>query len=544
MTIREADSAGGARRRIELASHPALRIGVLDVRPGLREVIGPAGRELIEPRVMMLLVALAEANGETVSRDELIERCWQGRIVGDDAINRVVARVRRLADGLGARSFSVQTVARVGYRLVEPPSAADTDRVSTPQSRRWQLGAFVAGLVALIAALYPLRPVPEELRATVGSDVRPDNPDTTALELIERGRGALRDSTFEQAAQGVAFLRQATALEPGSAEAWGTLALAYATYLRRSPPDEQVALARRARSAAARALAIDPRQSDALTALSEAEPSFANWAKKDALQRRLLAAAPDTPELLYQRSRFLHEIGLVRDGLPLIERAAAREPFDTRMQATLARHLVAAGRIEEAERAVERLGATWPRHYASWFARFYTNLYGDRLGAAQAMLADRANWPVNVPADEIERVAKIARAVGSGAEADRDAVIAEYDALLPRGKGYAENAMHAAAALGRADAAFRYARALYLDEGVAMPPQRFLGQSNYGLRNERDTHSMFLPPFRDLQADPRYLQLMADIGLVAYWRHSRSVPDFCRVAALRSVCASRGIAVR
>lgn len=73
---------------------------------------------------MQALVALAQAGGSVVSRDTLIERCWSGRIVGEDAINRFIAKVRMLADIAEPPAFSVETVPRVGYVLQPAPSIA------------------------------------------------------------------------------------------------------------------------------------------------------------------------------------------------------------------------------------------------------------------------------------------------------------------------------------------------------------------------------------------------------------------------------------
>ena len=70
------------------------------VRPATREVAADGAPEALEPRVMQVLVALARRRGEVVSRDELILSCWGGRAVGDDAINRCIARIRRLAENL------------------------------------------------------------------------------------------------------------------------------------------------------------------------------------------------------------------------------------------------------------------------------------------------------------------------------------------------------------------------------------------------------------------------------------------------------------
>lgn len=101
-----------------LANEEDFQLGDIVVRPSLLEVRAGNVRETLEPRVMQVLVALAGANGMVVSRDELIRECWGGRIVGEDAINRCVARIRRLMHLSGRKSFEVETIPRVGYRLV------------------------------------------------------------------------------------------------------------------------------------------------------------------------------------------------------------------------------------------------------------------------------------------------------------------------------------------------------------------------------------------------------------------------------------------
>lgn len=104
--------------RITLAKEAPLRVGRVVVDPAARTVIGADGQsERLEPRVMQVLVQLARAAGGVVSRDDLIGCCWEGRIVGDDSINRVISRLRKASaerDG----GFTIETIPRVGYRLV------------------------------------------------------------------------------------------------------------------------------------------------------------------------------------------------------------------------------------------------------------------------------------------------------------------------------------------------------------------------------------------------------------------------------------------
>ena len=102
---------------IDLTHEAPFRLAGLEVRPSTLEVLADGRRELLEPRVMQVLVALAARRGEVVSRDDLIQSCWGGRVVGEDAINRCISRLRRLGRTYGG--FSVETVARVGHRLRE-----------------------------------------------------------------------------------------------------------------------------------------------------------------------------------------------------------------------------------------------------------------------------------------------------------------------------------------------------------------------------------------------------------------------------------------
>ena len=100
---------------IDLAHAGEFILGGLRVVPAARTVWRGDWREFLEPRVMQVLVALRA--GQVVSRDDLIARCWGGRIVGDDAIDRAIGKLRRLAASDNGNSFVIETIPRVGYRL-------------------------------------------------------------------------------------------------------------------------------------------------------------------------------------------------------------------------------------------------------------------------------------------------------------------------------------------------------------------------------------------------------------------------------------------
>lgn len=167
-------SEGGGDRHepIVLGRAPAFALGPLKVEPALRRLSRDGEEEFVQPRVIQVLVALARANGEVLTRDDLIESCWAGAIVTDDALNRIVSQVRKLADGIGRDAFTVETVARVGYRMhrhepeAQPESASSPSRPAPELLGRRRLPRWPWGVAALLAAAvswWLLRPEPPRL---------------------------------------------------------------------------------------------------------------------------------------------------------------------------------------------------------------------------------------------------------------------------------------------------------------------------------------------------------------------------------------------
>ncbi|MDP3736808.1 MAG: winged helix-turn-helix domain-containing protein [Hyphomonadaceae bacterium] len=132
----------------------------MQVRPSTREIVFAGGREALEPRVMAVLVRLAKSNGEVVTREDLTEACWDGRVVSDDAINRVISRIRRVSELTQEKDFILETITKVGYRLVArggvPIEAATGQAARSPQValvRERRLLIPVAVLAALVIAV-------------------------------------------------------------------------------------------------------------------------------------------------------------------------------------------------------------------------------------------------------------------------------------------------------------------------------------------------------------------------------------------------------
>ncbi len=72
----------------------------------------------LEPKVSELLRLLLDANGEVLSREQLISALWPNVIVGDDTLARTVSRLRaELSDSANNPKF-IQTIPKKGYRFL------------------------------------------------------------------------------------------------------------------------------------------------------------------------------------------------------------------------------------------------------------------------------------------------------------------------------------------------------------------------------------------------------------------------------------------
>jgi TolB-like protein len=119
------------RAPVDLTRTEPFEFNALSVNPVTRELAYPDGdNETLEPRVMETLVALHRAEGALLSRDDLLAACWRGTVVGEDAIQRVIQRLRKVAARSGA--FRIDTISKAGYRLVAESTEAAGLRGDAP----------------------------------------------------------------------------------------------------------------------------------------------------------------------------------------------------------------------------------------------------------------------------------------------------------------------------------------------------------------------------------------------------------------------------
>lgn len=502
--------------RVVLAHEPPFDLGRLRVVPPIRQVLGDGRSETVEPRVMQALVALARANGEVVIRDELIERCWDGRIVSDDAINRVLSRIRQIAAGIGGGSFAVETIPRVGYRLVARTGEGEEPKAvgASPPAPRAATGrrAVIAGGAAALA---------------LGAGAmlwRPswNGPSEEAQQLYRRGALLSREGLPGQVRQSVSYFERAAALDPDYPEAWGALALSYSHLIEGHDSAELASLPGRIRSAARRALQLDPGNADARLALIFITPFFGHWAAKEAELRRVVESNPGHWLAHGRLALLLYQVGRLSEGIDHHRRGIEIEPMLPVANFYVIRSLSALGRTQEADSLIQLCRQRWPTHPGLWSVTFKHLLLSGRPKAAAAFLADPDTLPVGFGAEEIEPRLRLARALDSRGPDNVEAAIEDQRRTATADVHDIPEAASIFAALGRPDLAFASLERYYFNRGDFGPP------APIGPYARRYTDFLFAPPLVELVGDPRFGALLRDTGLDAYWRQTGTLPDHRR----------------
>jgi len=88
----------------------------------------------VEPQVFDLLHLLADRAGRVVSRDELIETVWGGRIVSEATISARINAARNAVGDSGKAQAVIRTVPRRGFELVVPVRVESEGAVPQPQT--------------------------------------------------------------------------------------------------------------------------------------------------------------------------------------------------------------------------------------------------------------------------------------------------------------------------------------------------------------------------------------------------------------------------
>ena len=525
---------------VRLSAERDFTLGDLEIHPSVSEAVRGGRTQHVEPRVMQVLVALAGGGGAVVSREELVRRCWDGRLVGEAAINRCMSRLRALADrGDGTRSFQVETIARVGYRLQAGTGGAEAEDgpnalPDAPRGKRFVPLALAGLAIVLIAAVvafgYGFASRARSERADVAQDpsiaVLPFQ-DLSADADAAYFAAAIQDEILTRLAKigSLKVISRTSAVE--AAKNAGSLAdiartLGVANVLEGSVQRSgdrvrvNVQLIRAASDDHLWAEAYDRHLDDVLSVENDIAGSIATAlaAKITPGESIALAAAPTTNGRAYDL--YLHALVLYgvegdaawQAALETLNQAVALDPkfalawaMIVRLQANFYFGDRDPARRERTRDALDRAMALAPDLVEVQLAhaqyRHYVEL--DYEGAADELRALHARWPNNT--EVLQSLAFIARRLGHWQEAVAYLRMAQaLDPLSRDNFGYISQTLTFAHRPAEAAKVLAGARAIWSDDAQVIVCQTRMLQSQ-GELDRADDLLEELPAFADATGD-------------------------------------------
>jgi TolB-like protein len=111
---------------------PRLRFGEVEIDLGAFELRRGGTRQAVEPQVFELIGYLARNPGRLITKDELIEAIWKGRIVSDSALTSRIKSARRAIGDDGRGQRWIKTVHGRGVRFVGTVAEQAAPAVTPP----------------------------------------------------------------------------------------------------------------------------------------------------------------------------------------------------------------------------------------------------------------------------------------------------------------------------------------------------------------------------------------------------------------------------
>jgi DNA-binding winged helix-turn-helix (wHTH) protein/Tfp pilus assembly protein PilF len=497
----------------DLALRPDLQFGSMLVSPSRRLVEGPGGHVHVEPLIMQVFLLLLDAAGKVVTRTELFDQCWGGVIVGDDSLNRAIAKVRRIGAQVAPGLYEIETIPRTGYRLtgevlqlLNSDPLANVEQGTKPGISRRKLVGSTAAVTALGATgLWELR----------------SREDREFRDVMKRGEAALNSSDPADNPQD--FFRRAVALRPDDARAQGLFAYSRALRAENDERAESRTSFQEAQDAINAALSVHPREPNAQLARVVLEGGTLDLAATEDRLRRILAADPNNIQVMRQLWNLLQCVGRSREALTLVERALQIDPFTAGSHFPHAQLLWITGRTAEADRVIAKALQYWPSHRFVRFARFMIFAFTNRPRAALAMIEKPETTPQNFSP---ESVALWRRTLPALDQPSNESIAAARRAILEAAQNLrlAYQSAMVMSALGELNTAFDITNS-YFAVGNSGSVR---SKSSASVRSTawRFAPWLFTPPIAAMRVDPRFQMLVDEIGLTAYW-HARNVrPDY------------------
>ncbi len=88
--------------------------------PTTAELINGDQKIHLQNQVAKVLILLIEANGQVISKKELLNQAWQGAIVTENSLDKTISELRKVFSDSRTHPEFIETLPKKGYRFIAP----------------------------------------------------------------------------------------------------------------------------------------------------------------------------------------------------------------------------------------------------------------------------------------------------------------------------------------------------------------------------------------------------------------------------------------
>ena len=186
-----------------------LRVGEHVVDVGALRIVTRPDHPRLTSKAAAVLIELVRHAGDTVTRDQLLDRVWADRVTTPDVLTQAIKELRRAFNDDAKPSRYIETIPKVGYRLLAAVSMLDGELIS--------VGGTAAGNDPdVVDALdVPVPPPPAPVRRLGWGWLALGVTTAAVLALLLAWRGGGREAAVTTSNWTVSDIRQLTS-DPGS----------------------------------------------------------------------------------------------------------------------------------------------------------------------------------------------------------------------------------------------------------------------------------------------------------------------------------------
>lgn len=128
-------------------------IGDVLFNPERNSVVINKQEKRIKPKTMVLMCYMAKKSDRVVTKEELMTNLWQGVVVGDEAVTRLIFDLRNVLGDDAKKPQFIETISKKGYRLLVTPQVIKT-QVKNQKYRRVLMLILAAVVIGLLISLF------------------------------------------------------------------------------------------------------------------------------------------------------------------------------------------------------------------------------------------------------------------------------------------------------------------------------------------------------------------------------------------------------